>query len=456
MKDTLRVAIVGAGPAGFYAVRQLLAASDISPKIDVFERLPTPWGLVRYGVAPDHWQKKHVADRLFSVLIEQPNVRFFGNVEIGSDIQLTELRNWYHAVVISIGVDSDRRMGVPGEDLPGSWSAREFACWYNGHPDYGELKFDLFATRAAIIGQGHVALDVARMLAAPLSDLETTDVASHALERLRNSRIKEIEIVGRRGCAGSAFGIAGLEELGQLRNVGVSYHPGDNALLARDVSTTDWESQLKLETLKRLARRVGNEVEKSIRFRFFSSPLELRGDGRVEELLLTSTNVNASENGGHAPRQTREESPLRTGLVLWAIGCRGTGLPGLPFDEKLGVVENSEGRVVSGGKSLRGVYVCGWIKRGPTGLIGTNKHCAGQTIRHLLADFGNGKLCRPQTATSEIPELVQRRKPEHVNFHGWQRIDRAERESGRLQGRRRSKICDVLRMLEVAGTTTGA
>ncbi len=455
MKDTLRVAIVGGGPAGFYAVQQLLAKSDLNPEIDIFERLPTPWGLVRYGVAPDHWQKKRIADRLFSVLMERPNVRYFGNVEIGNDIQLTELRNWYHAVVISIGVDSDRRMGVPGEDLPGSWSAREFACWYNGHPDYKDLEFDLSVTRAAIIGQGHVALDVARILAAPISDLETTDIASHAFERLRNSRIKEIEIVGRRGCAGSAFGIAGLEELGQLRNVGISYHPWDNALLARSISTTDWESQLKFETLKRLARRVGNEVEKSIRFRFFSSPLKLRGNGRVEELLLTSTNVNASGNGGHAPRQTREESPLRTGLVLWAIGCRGTGLLGLPFNEKLGVVENSEGRVVSGGKSLRGVYVCGWIKRGPKGLIGTNKHCAGQTIRHLLADFGDGKLRRAQKATSEIPELVQRRKPKHVNFHGWQRIDRAERESGRLQGRSRNKMHDISKMLEVAGTTTG-
>ena len=450
---TCRVAIVGTGPAGMYALEHLLETRDLDVEVDLFERLPTPWGLVRAGVAPDHPEKKWVVNRLFDYFFRRDTVRFFGNVEIGSDILHGELADWYDGVIYAIGANSDTRMGIEGEELPGCRGAREFVAWYNGHPDYSHLEFDFSTERAVIVGNGNVALDVARILTLPLAELEQTDIADHALVALRASRIREVVLLGRRGHLQGAFNNPELEELLHLENAEVLVEPDD--LLGGDgvvPDGADWEARRKAETLRRLAEKPADSAEKRIVFRFLSSPVELLGDGRVEQVLVARNHLEWDEQGRSRARPTAEQDVLETGLVLRAIGYRGSALPGLPFDEHQGVVPNESGRVVENGKAVPGSYVTGWIKRGPRGLIGSNKKCARDTVRCLLQDLASGQLTAASLDAHAVLAVLRERKPQCILKSDWLRIDHAERVSGRAQGRPRVKLTTHSELLAAAGT----
>lgn len=448
----MRVAIVGSGPAAMYAAEHLLDIRSLDIEIDMYERLPTPWGLVRAGVAPDHPEKKLVVDRLFSFVFKRPEIRFFGNVEIGADIRHDELAQWYDAVFYAIGADSDTRLGIPGEEeLDGCWAAREFVAWYNGHPNFSHLNFDLSGKRAVIVGNGNVALDVARILTMPIEELAGTDIADYALAALKLSKIEEVVLLGRRGHLQGAFNNPELEELEHLQGVDVLVEsddlPGSNEVVMDDA---DWETRRKAATLKRLANNTATAGNKRIVFRFLSSPVELLGQKKVEQILVVSNHLIHDQNGSLQARPTEKESLLDTSLVLRAIGYRGTPFPGLPFNDRLGVISNEEGRVADQGAVVPGVYVTGWVKRGAKGVIGSNKKCARDTVRAFVADVEKG-LLKPSMADAEhIFSVVKERQPQLVDKKAWMKIDRRERTAGRDQKRPRVKITSVEQMLAVA------
>jgi ferredoxin--NADP+ reductase len=451
MARPIRVAVVGAGPAGLYAVGHLLEKRGLEVDIDLYERLPTPWGLVRSGVAPDHPEKKLVIDRLFAYLVKSPRVRFIGNVEVGRDIRHAELADWYDAVVYSVGAASDVRMGIPGEELSGCWAAREFVGFYNGHPDYSHLKFDLSCERAIVVGNGNVALDAARILTMPVWELETTDIANHALEVLRASRIREVVVLGRRGHLQGAFNNPELEELEHLNGVDVVIDgedmPGEHEVV---MDGADWETLRKVRTLGRLVTRKPTAGNKRIVFRFLTSPVELLGNERVEQVLVIRNHLERGDDGNLSARPTEEESILDAGLVLRAIGYRGSAFPGLPFDERRGVIQNRQGRVTDNNEVMPGTYVTGWIKRGCRGIIGSNKKCSGETISCLFEDLGAGRLPESNLDRDGVLSVIRQRKPDVVLRNGWLSIDHREREAGRLQGRPRVKETAMERLLEYA------
>lgn len=433
---SLKVAVVGSGPAGMYAIQHLLEQTLFGVEIDLFERLPTPWGLVRAGVAPDHPEKKLIADRLFRFFLKRDNVRFFGNVEVGSGVSHDELTTSYDAVIYAVGASDDKPLAIPGEQLPGSWSARQFVAWYNGHPDCHHLQFDLSTPRAVIVGTGNVALDVARMLTLPVTELAKTDIADHALEALHASRVKEVILLGRRGCQQAAFHNPELEELLHLEGVEVQIEADD--LLPPDQTGADWSTRRKLATLLRLqARRIAAPAKRIV-FKFHHSPVAVSGGTHV-----TAVQVQAHEG-------SRSPGTIDCGLLLRAIGYRGSALPGLPFDMQSGVISNVAGRVMDGSVPRRGVYVTGWIKRGPRGVIGSNKQCAAETVGCLLADAQVGKLSR--RSGDEVVQALTARRRRVVSFGGWQRIDRAERQAGSAQRRPRIKQTDVGELLASAET----
>jgi ferredoxin/flavodoxin---NADP+ reductase len=433
---SLRVAVVGSGPAGMYAIQHLLEQTLFEVEIDLFERLPTPWGLVRAGVAPDHPEKKQIADRLFQFYLKRDNVRFFGNVQIGSDISHDELTACYDAIIYAVGASDDKPLAIPGEQLPGSWSARQFVAWYNGHPDCRHLQFDFSSARAVIVGTGNVALDVARILTLPVEQLAKTDVADHALHALQASRLKEVVLLGRRGCQQAAFHNPELEELLHLDGVDVQIQADD--LLPPERSDADWDARRKLATLMRLqARRVAAPAKRIV-FKFHHSPVAVSGASHV-----TGVQVQTHTGSGSSGR-------IDCGLLLRAIGYRGTALAGLPFDVQTGVISNIAGRVMDGARPRTGVYVAGWIKRGPRGVIGTNKQCAAETVECLLADAQAGKLAHRSADT--VAQALAVRPQQVVSFRGWQRIDHAERLAGYSQRRPRIKQTDISELLASAGT----
>jgi ferredoxin/flavodoxin---NADP+ reductase len=447
----LRVAVVGAGPAGMYAVEHLLETHGLAPDIDIFERLPNPWGLVRAGVAPDHPEKKLVVDRQFDFYLRDPRVRFIGNVEIGKDISHSELADWYDAVIYAVGAASDTRMGVPGEELPGCWGAREFVGFYNGHPDYSHLQFDLSCKRALVVGNGNVALDVARILTMAVTQLERTDIADQALDILSRSAIREVVVLGRRGFLQGAFHNPELEELEHLEGVDVVVE-GEDLPRENDVilEGADWETRRKVTTLKRLAARRAGRSNKRIVLRFLSSPVELRGRGRVEQVLVARNHLEHDERGNLVARATDEQWMLDAGLVLRAIGYRGLPFPGLPFDDRRGVIRNIDGRVADAQGITPGAYVTGWIKRGCRGIIGSNKKCARDTVDNLLKDARAGRLPHARLNRDAVMAAIKQRKQGAVVLSSWLAIDHAEREAGRDLGRPRVKMTDVASMLKCA------
>jgi ferredoxin/flavodoxin---NADP+ reductase len=457
-ENPLRVAIVGSGPSGFYAAGHLLKSKshpDLAVQVDMYDRLPTPWGLVRGGVAPDHPNIKAVS-RVYEKTAAHPEFRFHGNVELGRDIARAELADRYHAVLYAVGAQADRRMGIPGEDLPGSWAATELVAWYNGHPDYRDLEFDLSGERAVVIGNGNVAADVARMLALTREELAATDVADHALDALADSAIREIVVLGRRGPAQAAFTNPELLELGEMTDADVFVDARDVALdplsqafvESEDASIT---ARKNVEILHRYAGREAAGKRRRIVLRFLVSPVEILGDERVTGIRICRNELEADDSGAVRACATEELETIDCGLVFRSIGYRGMPLEDLPFDERRGVIPNEAGRVLGDGAPLPGEYVTGWIKRGPTGIIGTNKRDAQETVDALLADLDAGSLGAPSDPDRDaLEELLAQRRPDHVTYAGWEAIDRAEKASGEPQGRPRVKLCSFEELLEAA------
>ena len=419
----------------------------------MLERLPTPWGLVRGGVAPDHPKIKSVS-RVYERTAAKPGFRFFGNVEVGTDVTPDELSQWYDAVVYALGAAADRRSGIPGETLPGSWSATEFVGWYNGHPDFRDLAFDLSCERAVIVGSGNVAIDSARMLALTRDELAGTDIADHALDALGSSAIREIVMLGRRGPLQAAFTNPELIELGELTDADVVVDDRDLAIADQlGDPPADATAQRNLEILRDYATRPRKGKRKRIVLRFLASPVELLGRGRVERVRVVRNRLERRDDGSLRAYATDEELAIDAGLVLRAIGYAGTPVAGLPFDHSRGVIANQAGRVVGPGGPLPGAYTAGWIKRGPSGVIGTNKKCASETVAALLDDAARRRLPTDGTLPADAVEVhLTERRPDLVTYAGWEAIDRHERGLGEPAGRPRVKLTRVGELLEAAAS----
>jgi len=447
----MRVAVVGSGPAGFYAAAALLGA-DPPVEVDMIERLPTPWGLVRLGVAPDHPKIKSVS-RAFERIAEQPGFRFLGDVEVGRDLHHADLVRLYDAVVYSVGAQTDRRMEIPGEDLPGSWAATELVAWYNGHPDYQELDFELErARRVVVVGAGNVALDVVRMLALTPEELGPTDTTDAAIAAICGAGIEEIVMVARRGPAQAAFTTPELAELGELAGADVLVDPAELA----GAEPKDTNSERNLEVLRGYAAREPEGKPKRILLRFFRSPVAILGEEQVEGVELVRNELDENERA--VP--TGERETLDCELVFRSVGYRGVALAEVPFDERSGTIPNDRGRVLGPeGKPLPGVYCAGWIKRGPSGVIGTNKKDATETVELLLEDAAAGRLAaKPEATADAVLDLLAERGATVVMYAGWTAIDEAERGAGEKLGRPRVKLCtwDELRTAAEGASTTPA
>jgi ferredoxin--NADP+ reductase len=439
----LRVAVVGSGPAGFYAAGALLGA-DPPAEVDLLERLPTPWGLVRLGVAPDHPKIKSVS-RAFERIAAQPGFRFLGNVEVGRDVRHDELLELYDAVVYAVGAQSDRRMGIPGEDLPGSWAATEFVAWYNGHPDFQELEFDLSGERAVVIGNGNVAVDVARMLALTPEELAPTDTTDAAIDAFDGAGVREIVMVGRRGPAQAAFTTPELIELGELAGADVIVDPAD----LEGAEPTDTNSERNLEVLRAYATREPEGRAKRLVLRFLLSPVAILGEQRVEAIELVHNHLEPDADGALRAVPTGERETLTCGIVFRSVGYRGVTLPDVPFDDSRGTIRNERGRVVDErGNVVPGAFATGWIKRGPSGVIGTNKKDATETVELLLADLHGGP--RKNRPPEEVERLLLGRGARPVVYEGWTSIDSHERAAGEPLGRPRVKLCTWAELLAAA------
>jgi ferredoxin/flavodoxin---NADP+ reductase len=435
---------VGAGPSGFYATEHLLRQGVA---VDLFDALPTPYGLVRAGVAPDHPKIKSVT-RIYEKTAQHADFRFFGGVELGADVETSELLERYHAVVYAVGTATDKRLGIPGDDRPGSVAATEFVAWYNGHPRYADEAFDLSPSRAVVIGNGNVALDVARMLVLDPAELAPTDAADHALAAFAGASVTEVVILGRRGPAQAAFTNPELRELGELARADVVVDPAEVDLDVHDASPT---VRRNLEMLRELAARRPAGRSHRIELRFCRSPVEILGDEDDGPATALRVVRNRLEDGRAVP--TGEEEVIPCGLVIRAIGYRGRPLPGVPFDERRGLIRNDGGRVCEeDGTPRTGEYAVGWIKRGPSGVIGTNKKCASDTVAQLLDDLHASRLPEPAAPGGDAVEAwLRARVPGLVTWSGWQAIDEHEQGLGAPHGRPRVKLVRVPEMLAVAG-----
>jgi ferredoxin--NADP+ reductase len=455
----LRVAVVGAGPAGFYAADHLLRQTGVVVDVDVFDRLPTPFGLVRAGVAPDHQKIKSVT-ATFGKIASHPRFRFFGGVELGRDVSVDDLRAHYHAIVLTTGAQTDRRMGIPGEDLAGSHAATEFVAWYNGHPDYCDRRFDLSQERVAIVGVGNVAVDVARILCRFPEELAVTDVADYALEALAKSRVRDVYLLGRRGPAQAAFTNPELRELGELPAADIVVKPEevelDPATRAELEAHPDRATRKKVEILQEFARRPLTGKPRRLHLRFLVSPVEILGDvgGRVVGMRLVRNVLQPSPGAGLQAKPTDQFEELPVGLVFRSVGYRGVALAGVPFDDRAGVIPNDKGRVIdpATGRPVPGLYAAGWIKRGATGVIGTNKPDAVETVTCLLEDAGRGALPTPVIADDQaVARLVSERQPAVVSYQEWLKLDELETSRGRACGRPRVKFTRIADMLSALG-----
>ena len=450
----LRVAIIGAGPAGFYAAERLFKEPELVIEVDMYDRLPTPFGLVRNGVAPDHQKIKSVT-AAFDRIAANPRFRFFGNVELGRDETVDDFKDYYHQILYSTGAQTDRPLGIPGDDLIGSHPATEFVAWYNGHPDYRDCEFDLSQESVAVVGVGNVAVDVARILCRTPEELLKTDIADYALEQLRASRVKEVTILGRRGPAQAAFTAPEAKELGELADCD-TFVPADeaelDALSQASLAAADRAELRKVEFIQELARRQPSGKSKRLTLRFLVSPVELIGDetGHVKQMRLVRNVLYATDAGSLRPKATDQFETLDAGLVFRSIGYRGVPLPGVPFHDSWGVIPNAGGRVLDADsrEPLVGQYTAGWIKRGPTGVIGTNKPDAAETVEAMLADARAGKLLSPTNATAAAAEALVRGRQAHVvTYDDWRRLDALELSHGKEQGRPRVKFTRVDDML---------
>jgi ferredoxin--NADP+ reductase len=455
----LRAAIVGSGPAGFYAAEKLFKQKDLVVQVDMYDRLPVPFGLVRFGVAPDHEKIKNVT-RVFEKTAANPNFRFFGNVNFGAHVTLDDLRQHYHLICFTTGAQTDRQMGIPGEDLKRSHPATEFVAWYNGHPDYREYEFDLSVECVAVVGVGNVAVDVARILCRTPEELATTDIADYAAEALNGSNIKEVYILGRRGPAQAAFTNPEVKELGELAGA-------DLAVVAEEVrldelsrkaleESGDKATAKKVEILQGYVDRPGAGLPTKLTLRFLVSPVELYGDddGGVTGMRLVKNELYVSDDGSLRPKSTDQFEEIPIDMVFRSVGYRGTPLAGLPFHDRWGIVPNEKGRVVDpeSGEQVKGVYVAGWIKRGPSGVIGTNKPCAVETVDNMLEDLAAGAALDPESPDlAAAEELVRSHQPDFISWDDWKRLKELEDARGEKEGRPRVKFTTVEEMLSALG-----
>jgi len=446
----LRVVIVGSGPGGFYAAEALLASEAPRVEVDMIEALPAPFGLVRYGVAPDHPKIKTIIAR-YEKTAEHASFAFLGNTEVGRDLSVDELRRFYDAVVFASGAQTDRRLGIPGEDLPGSYTATEFVAWYNGHPAYQDRVFDLSCDCAVVIGQGNVAVDVARILAKTTDELAQTDITAQALDVLAESKLREIRMVGRRGPVQAAFTPVELKELGELADADVVVDARDlelNDASRAEIEVLKWRDARKnVDILREFAAREPAGKSRRLVIPFFRSPKEFRG----HELVLEH-NALSGEAGSQKAAGTGVLETVACGALFRSVGYRGIPIAGVPFDERAGIIPNVEGRVVENGSPVAGLYVVGWIKRGPSGVIGTNKPDASETVKHLLADAPS-LAAASEPSREAVLDLLASRGVRVVSYAQWRAIDAAEVARGAAVGKPREKFVDVDEMLSAAART---
>jgi ferredoxin/flavodoxin---NADP+ reductase len=446
------VVIVGSGPSGYFAAASLLkfadASDDADVRVDMLEMLPTPWGLVRSGVAPDHPKIKSISAQFEKTALD-PRFRFFGNIVVGDHVQPAELSERYDAVIYAVGAQSDRSLGIPGEDLPGSVAAVDFVGWYNAHPHFEEMAPDISSGRAIVVGNGNVALDVARILVTDPDVLATTDIADHALKSLHDRGVEEVVIVGRRGPLQAPFTTLELRELGDLEGLGdvdVIVDPADFA----DISDEDVDAAAKavrnnIKVLRGYAEREPRGAKRRIVFRFRTSPIEIRGEGRVESIVL-GRNALVDADGRIVAKDTGEREELPAQLVVRAVGYRGVPTPGLPFDEKSGTIPHTGGRI----DGSRNEYVVGWIKRGPTGVIGSNKKDSQDTVDTLVSNLSDADLADVGADYSEkLVGWLLERQPKLITDDHWKLIDEHERSSGQPHGRPRVKVTSVAELLRI-------
>ncbi|MCW3004994.1 MAG: oxidoreductase [Conexibacter sp.] len=455
----LRAVIVGAGPSGFYAADQLLNGGF---EVDLLDALPTPFGLVRAGVAPDHPKIKAVT-RVYEKTAKKPGFRFFGGVRLGGDVTRAELLERYHVVLYALGTSDDNRLGIPGEDRPGSHAATHFVAWYNGHPDAADHEFDLSVKRAVVIGNGNVAIDVARMLVLHPEELAPTDTADHAIEVLSNAQVQEVVLLGRRGPAQAAFTNPELRELADLQRAGVEVDATDLQLDEHSARWLEDEADItarkNVEILRAYAEQGPKEASHRVILRFLRSPVEILGDGEdgpVTGVRVVKNRIEPTEGGGLRAVATGEEETIECGLVLRSIGYRGRPVDDVPFDERRGLIRNEGGRVASEtGDAHRGEYVVGWIKRGPSGVIGTNKKDAADTVSKILADRDAGTLNVPSTPDpDDIATFYAERAPDSVTWAGWEAIDAHEKTTGEPHGRPRVKLVRLADLLGASRATS--
>jgi ferredoxin--NADP+ reductase len=449
-----RAAIVGAGPSGFYTADQLLKAGF---EVDLYDALPTPFGLVRAGVAPDHPKIKSVT-RVYAKTAGHEAFRFFGGVRLGSDVSREDLTGRYQAVVYAVGTATDNRLGIPGEDRLGSHPATDFVAWYNGHPHFADQSFDLNGGRAVVIGNGNVAIDVARMLVLDPGELAPTDTADHALDAFGMAGVTEVVLLGRRGPAQAAFTNPELRELGELERADVIVDPQQLEDVPEPEDTT---KRRNLEILRDYAQRVPQGKSHRLELRFLRSPLEILGDGDSGPVTGVRVGINrlvTAPDGRVGAEPTGEEEVIECGLVLRSIGYRGVPLAGIPFDERRGLIRNQDGRVVDDSGVCRGEYAVGWIKRGPSGVIGTNKKDAADTVARIIADAESGALGRPDPATAgadAIDGWLSQAVPSLVTWEGWEAIDARESALGVPSGRPRVKLVRLAELIEASRSTGG-
>jgi ferredoxin--NADP+ reductase len=439
--DGLRVAIVGAGPAGFYAAEMLVQKGA---SVDLFERWPAPFGLLRYGVAPDHQNIKR-AGAAFERTARHASLRFWGNVEIGRDLSVEELLSDYDQVLFATGSASDRKMGIPGEELVGSIAATTFVGWYNGHPEFSSHGFDLSGERAIVVGMGNVAMDVARLLVKRPADLRSTDIAHYALEALEKSAIREVILLGRRGPAQAAFDQGELADIADLAGVEVVL---DSDISLEGLAELSAAARRNVEFMATLRRTPSGNAERVVRLRFFAAPHAIVGEnGRVAALEVERTELVRRSDGSVSARGTGEIERLAASLVVRSIGYQATLVQGLPFDAHASLIPNVGGRVGKPGEIVPRAYVVGWIKRGPIGLLGTNKQDAKETVEHMLIDREISLIGRGERVSGRAVRLLAERGVRAVSYADWQRIDERERALGTAKGKIREKFVSLPALL---------